>query len=421
MKITGMLERKFSNILDGKGGKMLFIPCPDLKVSVVSVWFPAGSVFDPDGKEGLAHFFEHLMLQKTKGESDRNVRLQHLESEGIDFYAYTQKEVAYFYQIQEPSVTEKSLVFLAEGVADFIFSPEDLNKERSVIASEKAAYEENPHEKVWDHIFSGLYHASPFAHNPFGDEESLALIQSRDIEDFYQERYKFSGATWVVLSPVGDGKEEKKILEEFLAPRLQQEKALVVKPLPMGDVLSSEGASRNKGRSALLAVAFRTGGIANLDEIIKVDLLRSILASGWISWLNRKLRTERSIIYWARSAISQFSDRGYVAFFLDTDNASPDTLAIFDEEIECLKDEDSIVKDLEAHKAAFATRFLRVYHNPEDLLWWYGYPASYGLVSTEPGDYLARVRKITARELSLTAREIFVDENKIVVPQSKPE
>lgn len=407
---------RLEHILEGRGGKLLFVPCPHLQVSVVSVWFEAGSICDPSGKDGLAHFFEHLLLQKTKREPSRTQRLHTLESRGIDFYAYTNKDSAYYYHIQEPERTKESINLLVEGIADFIFDEADIEKERNVILSEKDAYDGNRDEKVWDSIFDGLYHGSSFAHNPFGDAHSLDSVTKENVEKFYREHYNLRNAVWVILSPRSSGEDEKVYLEGMLHPFISANEdisSIGRAEETYGSVIEKKESSMVDTASVLVAEAFRTPDIFDPKSILHIDLLRSLLASGWISWANKLLRTEKGLIYWARSAFSQFRDRGYVAFFFDVkSDAKDEARTLFDTLIEDLKNVGKVSEHLDAHKNAFATRFLRVYHNPEDLLWWYGYPALFGIVKESPEEYLSQLKKLKAEELVSTAEKVFIKENR---------
>jgi len=81
-------------------------------ISVVSAWVHGGSRFDPIGKEGLSHFFEHLLMKRTDAKQDRTSHTQMLERYGIDAFAYTNSETAYFYQTQTNNQTIQSLSFL---------------------------------------------------------------------------------------------------------------------------------------------------------------------------------------------------------------------------------------------------------------------------------------------------------------------
>lgn len=414
-----MQASHFENILEGKGGKFLFVHCPHLQVSIASVWFEAGSIYDPLGKEGLAHFFEHLLLQKTKKEPSRTQRLYTLESRGIDFYAYTNKDSAYYYHIQEPEKTKESLGLLALGIADFVFDETDIEKERNVILSEKDTYDGNRDEKVWDFLFDGLYHGSVFAHNPFGDAHSISSITKEDIEKFYREYYNLENAVWVILSPQVSGADEKIHLEETLRPFVDaSEKVLIDHSAreTMGSVHNQRAVASSEDTSFLVAEAFHTTDIFDQENILRIDLLRSIIASGWISWANKILRTEKSLIYWARSAFSQFHDRGYVAFFFDVQSASKNqAITLFNRLVEDSKNIEKMSEHLDAHKNAFATRFLRVYHNPEDLLWWYGYPALFGIVKESPKEYLHQLKQLKAEELVSVAEKTFTKEKRSVI------
>src|SRR5260221_4061597 len=48
------------------GLNLLVIEIPDSKSLVTSFWTKAGARVDPEGKTGMAHFMEHLLIKKTK-------------------------------------------------------------------------------------------------------------------------------------------------------------------------------------------------------------------------------------------------------------------------------------------------------------------------------------------------------------------
>src|SRR5690606_11620230 len=112
------------------GARLTEVIVPDLSYSIVSAWYKAGARFDPAGKEGLAHFFEHLLTMKTKSFPDRSKRLEELDAHGIEFNAFTDHSGAYFYHAQLPQDTERSLELLLDGLQNSVIEQEDLAREK---------------------------------------------------------------------------------------------------------------------------------------------------------------------------------------------------------------------------------------------------------------------------------------------------
>ena len=114
--------------------KCLFIDI-DSPISTVSIWINKGSRNDPAGKNGLAHFFEHIFMTQTKEYPTREKRLGELESQGVYFNASTFKEKTVFFHIQPVEKTEESLRLLIDGfintkISEKIFSKEKKNNFR---------------------------------------------------------------------------------------------------------------------------------------------------------------------------------------------------------------------------------------------------------------------------------------------------
>jgi len=89
-----MIKHFIETGMTKSGARVAIIKNTGLPLESVSVWFPAGSVCDPVGKEGLAHFFEHLLMIKTNNYPTKKRTVGKIEENGIYYNAYTQEESA---------------------------------------------------------------------------------------------------------------------------------------------------------------------------------------------------------------------------------------------------------------------------------------------------------------------------------------
>lgn len=113
------------------GAKLVYVSLPHMPVACASVWFRAGARFDPKGKEGLAHFFEHLLTVRTKKYQSKSERFTALAEKGIEDNARTTFETACYYQFNTNKTLLDSVGFLLDGISQSIIDDEDVENEKT--------------------------------------------------------------------------------------------------------------------------------------------------------------------------------------------------------------------------------------------------------------------------------------------------
>lgn len=394
------------------GARLVFVAADDLPLSAVSVWFRAGSRFDPAGQEGLSHFFEHLLMARTDRFLDRKERLRSIESHSIASNAFTNYEAAYYHHIQPVSETLFSLDLLLDGLVSSRFDEEDVARERAVILDEASRNHDDPGQYLWQLSSRGLWPDSPFARDFFGNRTSLGAIALGDIRSFYAAHYGVSQAVFVVIGP--------RALMAAVRERLEQLPASSRRPLitpasalerPLG-VVKDE---RQTLQQVTIGLNYQAPPIGDFDGTIVFDLIRSYLASGWASKLVEKTRIERDLTYWVNGVSEHFSDRGYLRFECSSDQERvPETLDIMTGEIEKLSREAVTEEALTLHKNMARATLLRYALDPGNLLWFYGWPAVLGGKVLPINEYANRLQAVTPDDIRQVAGEWLVPEKRSV-------
>ena len=98
----------------------------------------AGSRDEPEQKEGLAHFIEHLLFKETERRSTNQI-LNRLELVGADLNAYTTKEYTCIHASFLKPHLERTIDLFEEILFHSTFPQEELEKERVVILDEIAS------------------------------------------------------------------------------------------------------------------------------------------------------------------------------------------------------------------------------------------------------------------------------------------
>ena len=392
-------------------GAMLFnIIVPDLPLSIASVWLKAGSRFDPKGKEGLAHFFEHLMTIKTDKYPDRKKRLKALESKGIFSNAYTTKEAAYYYQIQLPEEIYDSLEFLIDGVNNTVFEKKDVQKEKNVITNEFFLNKNDPEKFIWQLNMKGLFPSGDMGRNLFGNEKTIKSVTLKNILDFKERYYGSQNFVYVII-----GNEPTKNLKKFIershksikdGGNIPEQKPLVFENPRLVNI------EKRKSDQVTMGVNYKTTSIQNFEEVVVLDFIREYLANNWISKLIEKLRVEKDITYWVDGYGEYFSDTGFLSFILSVKPGDINkSLNIILKEIEKIKLKEPSKKELDDLKISYKSKLVRNLADPYQLLWWYGYPALLGGKVVSPADHISAIKKIKPKDIVSVSKKFLNKEN----------
>lgn len=103
--------------------------------ATVGVWIDAGSRYETDEANGVAHFLEHMIFKGTKSRSVRKLE-EEIENMGGHLNAYTTREqTTYFTRVMGKDVA-KALQILADVLQNSVFDENQIDHERNVILRE---------------------------------------------------------------------------------------------------------------------------------------------------------------------------------------------------------------------------------------------------------------------------------------------
>lgn len=401
-------NQSFDLITLDSGARILNVYAPNLPLSVVSVWFKAGARFDPFGKEGLAHFFEHILMTRTEKYSDRKERMKRLSLNGIDFGAYTTNETAHYFNMQLGKDTEKSLSLLIDGLNNTIFKEEYLEIEKGIILDEESRNRNDPNEYIWRISQQALWPKSNLGRGFFGDQKTISSITIKDIKNFFHSLYKSDNAIFVVVGQEDTEKIKEQIEREYqpIGKGVKFEKEIFLSP----QLLNIEHRDIDQ---IVVSVNYRTSAASNTEDNTVLNFIKTYLANSWTSMLTERLRMEQDITYWVSGVTDNFSDTGFLRFNFSTKPEKVQTaLDIIFEEIEKIKNGKIKAEYFEATKKIYS--FFLARNNsidPADILWWYGYAATVGEEILTVSQYTNKVNVMTPNDVQEIANKYLKKEN----------
>ena len=181
----------------------------------------AGSNFEEDNQQGIAHLTEHLAFNGTKN-FKKNELIDYLESVGTKFgphlNAYTSfDETVYMIQIptDKEDIVDKGLQILEDWSHDLAFDSLEIQKERGVVI-EEWRIGQGAGERMRRQYWPLLFHDSRYADRlPIGKKDVIENTPQSAIKAFYADWYRPDLMAVVAVGDFNIDEMEKKVIAQF--------------------------------------------------------------------------------------------------------------------------------------------------------------------------------------------------------------
>ena len=192
-----VFERVLAN-----GLKALVLSRPQAPVVVCDLYYPVGSVDEPPGRSGLAHFVEHMLFKGTaefpKGQIDRLAFLAagHTNAE-------TGEDATHYWFAAPTGRWELALAIEADRMRSARFDdPREVEAERQIIAEERARELDSPLGRLDQTHLAVSYLVHPYRNPILGWPDDLRKTTGDDLTSFYDLHYRPDGAVLVIVGAV---------------------------------------------------------------------------------------------------------------------------------------------------------------------------------------------------------------------------
>ncbi|XP_035774372.1 mitochondrial-processing peptidase subunit beta-like [Anopheles albimanus] len=169
------------------------------ETATVGLWIDAGSRWESDVNNGVAHFLEHMAFKGTAKRSKTELELE-IENKGAHLNAYTSREQTTFYA----KCLSKDVPQMVEILADIIQNPAltevDIEHERAVILREMQEVESDLKEVTFDHLHATAFQGTPLGNSILGPTRNIESISKDDLRLYMEAHYR---APRIVLAAAG--------------------------------------------------------------------------------------------------------------------------------------------------------------------------------------------------------------------------
>jgi len=170
-------------------------------VVAVAIQYHVGSNREKPGKTGFAHFFEHMLFQRSEN-LKRNEYISKINDLGGSFNGGTWKDGTIYYEVVPNDALEKVLWMESDRMGYFIntVTQQGLEREIDVVINEKRQMVDNrPYGHTDGVIHKALYrHGHPYSWTVIGEIADLQGATIDDVKEFYHHYYAPNNATLVI-------------------------------------------------------------------------------------------------------------------------------------------------------------------------------------------------------------------------------
>ncbi len=288
------------------GLRVVTTPLPTSQSASVNLFIGAGSRAEEERYNGLFHYLEHMLFKGTQARPDAIQIAEAIEGVGGTLNAYTTKEMTCYWNLVPFDQLPLAAEVLADMLRNSLLSPEEIDRERSVVQQEIRRGYDQPGSWAGELLSRAAYGDQPIGRSVAGTVESVEGIRR---DDFIHHIGRWYVPSRIVFSVAGNVEHERVMeLADRLLGSLPSAAASAFEPA--GGMPEERIVVEWRDISQCnLGIGFRALARDDADRY-PLLVLNSVLGRGMSSRLFREVRERRGLAYSIGSAVSRHADTG---------------------------------------------------------------------------------------------------------------
>lgn len=281
----------------------------------IGIWVMVGSRDEPQEKNGISHFLEHMFFKGTERRSAKDIAIE-VDSIGGELNAFTSREETTFYARTLDEHLPIALDILSDIFLHSVFDLQEIEKEKRIILEEIKMVEDTPDDYVHDLYYKTAWKDNPLGQPVLGRKEVIESLKKENLIDYIEGYYYPEN---IVISAAGNLNPDSllRYLDETFG-RLKRNKHLNNKILPkfVGNIYG-----KKKGLESV-HLCIGVEGLKYTDENrYSLLILNSILGNSVSSRLFQEIREKRGLAYAIFSYAASYRDTGMLTVYAATDSS----------------------------------------------------------------------------------------------------
>ncbi|QQG44257.1 MAG: insulinase family protein [Candidatus Roizmanbacteria bacterium] len=378
----------------------------------------AGSRYEREDNNGIAHFFEHMVFKGSKKYPSSLTISSVIEGLGGVFNAFTSKDSTGYWIKSTTDNFEEVIDVLSDMVLNPLLLDEEIEREKGVIKEEINLYEDTPYRSVGE-LFEGLlYNGNPLGFDITGTKKTVSSFTRQTFIDYISELYRPTNAVLVVAGGLEKTRGEKIRSHNYLSTieekfkDWQDGKKAIFEPVVEKQDKPQLLVKHKKTEQAHFCLGFRTFSFNNQRKYA-LSVLATILGGGMSSRLFTEVRERRGLCYYISTGRELYADVGNVV----TQAGVTNNLDKVRESIKVILDEHKKIArgEVRSEEINNAKELLkgRLLISMEDSSHIASFLGGRKLLENEPEtpeDSIKKIQAVKAEEIIELAQEIFKPE-----------
>jgi len=410
------------------GLQVIFIDTKTFPTLTTLLLVGAGSRYENEKNNGIAHFFEHMAFKGSQKYPNSFVISSTIEGFGGVFNAFTSKDHTGYWI----KATNKYFETMIDVIADMIQTPrlleEEIEREKRVIVEEINMYEDIPQRKVGEIFETLLYKGSPLGFDIAGTKKTVQSFNRLIFTDYINSLYQPNNAVLVVAgglsnlsgkarhdpakrevsSPFSDYLE---IIENKFSNWKNGERADFIK-IKENQTKPQMLIKYKKTEQAHFSLGFRAFSFKD-NRKYAMNLLATILGGGMSSRLFIQVRERRGLCYYISSGGEFYHDCGnFVTQAGVTNNLDKikEAIKTILEEHNKIKSGDIKKEELLKVKEMIKGRLMLSMEDSMNIASFFGTKKILQNKIETPEEIIKKIEAVTVDEITQLAGEIFKPE-----------
>lgn len=321
------------------GLRVIFIDTKTFPTLTTLLLIGAGSRYENEKNNGIAHFLEHMFYKGSKKYPNPKIISQIIEGMGGHWNAFTSKDYTGYYIKASTDHFPTIIDILSDILLNSLFEKSEIEKEKGVIVEEINMYEDTPQRRIGE-IFEGLiYKGSPLGFDIAGSKETVKSFDRNTFIDYMNSLYHPNNAVLVVaggLSNQSEKAQQPKFFSTVGTPDPKSAKNLLFSPYSRyikiieqkfgtwksGEKSTFEKITKSQTKPQILVhhkkteqahfcLGFPTFGIDDKRRRI-LNVLITILGGGASSKLFQEVREKKGLCYYIGTGAEQYFETGSI-------------------------------------------------------------------------------------------------------------
>ena len=394
------------------GLQVIFIDTKTFPTLTTLLLIGAGSRYENEKNNGIAHFFEHMAFKGSKKYKDSFVISSTVEGFGGVFNAFTSKDHTGYWI----KATTEHFTTMIDVIADMIQKPkllvEEIEREKGVIREEINMYEDMPARKVGDLFENLLYKGSPLGFDIAGTKDIVTKFTRQTFIDYINSLYHPNNAVLVIAGGLNGQKNYLKIIEEKFGSWQSGEKSTFVK-ITESQTKPQMLIKYKKTEQAHFTLGYRSFSF-NDDRKYALNLLATILGGGMSSRLFIQVRERRGLCYYISSGGEFYHDCGSFVTQAGVTNdleKVKEAVKTVLEEHEKIKTGDIKPEELLKAKEMIKGRLMLSMEDSLNIASFFGNKKILQNKIETPEEIIKKIEDVSVDEIAKLAKEIFIQKN----------